>query len=288
MSASSESISALTLPPRKAIRHVPRALAFGPIARLMSPADLGEILKPFVFLDLFDIPPQLVNQMPLHPHSGIATVTVVFKGGLAFSERTGQHGELTYGGVEWMRAGGGVWHGDELHGVAGTQDIRGFQLWVALPPELESSAPEAQYLRAESIPRVGPACLILGQLGSIRSPVRSPPGINYLLVTLEAGKSWTYQPPQGHRTAWVAVGSGQLKGDRTARPGDILIFEQRDGSIELESIGHQPAVCVVGTAVPHPHELVMGTYSIHTSERALIVAENNLELLRPRSLRRPR
>jgi hypothetical protein len=86
----------------------------------------------------------------------------------------------------------------------------------------------------------------------------------------------------------VAVGSGRLKGDRTARSGDILIFEQRDGSIDLESIGQQPAVFVVGSAVPHPHELVMGAYSIHTSERALIVAENNLELLRRRSPRRSR
>jgi redox-sensitive bicupin YhaK (pirin superfamily) len=288
VSASKESMSVPTLPPRKAIRQVPRALAIGPIARLMSPGDLGEILRPFVFLDLFDIPPQLVNQMPLHPHSGIATVTVVFSGGLAFSERTGQHGELTYGGVEWMRAGSGVWHGDELCGVAGSRNIRGFQLWVALPPELENSAPEAQYLRAESIPRVGPACLILGQLGSVQSPVRAPAGINYLLVTLNPEETWTYQPPEGHRTAWVAVGNGQLKFDRTASPGDIVIFEQQDGSIEFESIAHQPAVFVVGTAVPHPHELVMGSYSIHTNERALIVAEHNLEMLRPRSLRRLR
>ena len=63
---------------------------------------------------------------------------------------------------------------------------------------------------------------------------------------------------------------------------------QQDGSIEFEAIAHQPAVFVVGTAVPHPHELVMGSYSIHTNERALIVAEHNLEMLRPRSLRRLR
>jgi redox-sensitive bicupin YhaK (pirin superfamily) len=281
-------MSASTLPPRKSIRHVPQPLTIGPIVRLMSPDGLGEVLKPFVFLDLFDIPPQLVNQMPLHPHSGIATVTVVFSGGLVFNERTGQHGALTYGGVEWMRAGSGVWHGDELCGMVGSRNVRGFQLWVALPPELENSAPEAQYLRAESIPRVGPACVILGQLGSVQSPVQAPAGINYLLVTLNPKQTWTYWPPEGHRTAWIAVGSGQLKCDRTVRPGDIVIFEQRDGSIELESVGYQPAVFVVGTAVPHPHRLVMGSYSIHTNEKALMVAEHNLELLRPRAVRRSR
>jgi redox-sensitive bicupin YhaK (pirin superfamily) len=187
-----------------------------------------------------------------------------------------------------MRAGSGVWHGDELCGVVGSRNVRGFQLWVALPPESESSAPEAQYLRAESIPRVGPACLILGQLGSVQSLVQAPAGINYLLVTLNPKETWTYQPPEGHRTAWIAVGSGQLKCDRTVGSGDIVIFEQHDGSIELESVGYQPAVFVVGTAVPHPHRLVIGFYSIHTNERALMVAEHNLELLRPRTLRRSR
>jgi hypothetical protein len=32
-----------------------RGRAHGPVTRLMSPSDLGQTLKPFVFLDLFDI-----------------------------------------------------------------------------------------------------------------------------------------------------------------------------------------------------------------------------------------
>ena len=36
------------------IVHRTRGLRHGAITRLMSPSDLGEILKPSVFLDLFD------------------------------------------------------------------------------------------------------------------------------------------------------------------------------------------------------------------------------------------
>src|SRR5947209_19049484 len=36
------------------LAHRTRGAGHGPIVRLMSPGDLGEILKPFVFLDLFD------------------------------------------------------------------------------------------------------------------------------------------------------------------------------------------------------------------------------------------
>jgi redox-sensitive bicupin YhaK (pirin superfamily) len=40
---------------------------------LMSPSDLGEQLKPFVFLDLFEADMRaLAGSMPVHPHSGIA------------------------------------------------------------------------------------------------------------------------------------------------------------------------------------------------------------------------
>ncbi|HTB73229.1 MAG TPA: hypothetical protein VK762_08285 [Polyangiaceae bacterium] len=45
----------------------------GPITRLMSPGDLGELVKPFVFLDYFEAPSTGGPQMADHPHSGIAT-----------------------------------------------------------------------------------------------------------------------------------------------------------------------------------------------------------------------
>ena len=66
--------------PVREIVYRTRGLTHGPISRLMSPGDLGELLKPFVFLDLFVIdgnsalPP---IDMGWHPHSGIATVSVI-------------------------------------------------------------------------------------------------------------------------------------------------------------------------------------------------------------------
>ena len=36
------------------IVHQTRGQTHGPITRLVSPSDLGELLKPFVFLDLFE------------------------------------------------------------------------------------------------------------------------------------------------------------------------------------------------------------------------------------------
>ena len=68
---------AKSAPPReaRAIVRRTRGRTHGPVTRLMSPSDFGEILKPFVFLDLFDHEGAPFNG-PLHPHSGIATLTM--------------------------------------------------------------------------------------------------------------------------------------------------------------------------------------------------------------------
>jgi len=47
----------------------------GPIARLVSPSELCELIKPFVCLDYFDINPQHRPDIGF-PHSVIATVMV--------------------------------------------------------------------------------------------------------------------------------------------------------------------------------------------------------------------
>ena len=56
----------------RAIVRRTRARTHGPTKRLMSPSDFGQILKPFVFLDLFEHEGAPFNG-GLHPHSGIAT-----------------------------------------------------------------------------------------------------------------------------------------------------------------------------------------------------------------------
>src|ERR1700688_448214 len=99
---------------RKVVQST-RGLSHGPIVRLMSPSDLGEELKPFVFLDRFEADMRaLAGGMPVHPHSGIATITVFTEGDVTFDDLQAGHGTLGYGGVEWVRAGRGMWHGKEL------------------------------------------------------------------------------------------------------------------------------------------------------------------------------
>ena len=72
----------------------------GPVTRIVSPAELGELIKPFVFLDYFDFAPSGDALFPMHPHSGIATITVLLSGNLRYEDTTGASGVLSAGLAE--------------------------------------------------------------------------------------------------------------------------------------------------------------------------------------------
>jgi redox-sensitive bicupin YhaK (pirin superfamily) len=245
----------------------------------MSPSDLGTVVKPFVFLDLFEGDMRrMQNAMGLHPHSGLATVTVFTRGDVRFDDPEAGTGSLAYGGVEWMRAGGGVWHGKEI-AAGNSASMQGFQLWVALPPELENGPSASQYIEARDMPRVGPAHVIVGRHEGVQSPVRAQPGFNYLLVTLKPGERWTYTPPAGHRVAWLAMAQGAVEAGESLSAGEMAVFENGEAPVALTARGDADAVFVLGSAVPHPHPLHLGYYSVHTSATALARGEKRIEAL---------
>jgi redox-sensitive bicupin YhaK (pirin superfamily) len=242
----------------------------------MSPADLGESIKPFVFLDLFESDMRLMREaMALHPHSGIATVTVFTRGDVRFEDPYAGAGTITYGGVEWLRAGGGVWHGKELSAGA-SPNVQGFQLWLALTPELENAPSESQYIEAETMKSVGAVRVIVGAYGGDASPVRAPAGVNYLLATLKPGETWTYQPPPGHSVGWLAIAQGRLDAGEKISAGEMVVFEHSEKPIVLAARDESDAVFVLGSALPHRHALHLGRYSVHTSAEALARGEQRI------------
>src|SRR6266566_889504 len=248
----------------------------GLVTRLMSPSDFGEILKPFVFLDLFDHQGAPFNG-GLHPHSGIATLSYVIEGAVSFIDPDNVRGTLPAGGVEWMQAGRGMWHGGGLDKAGRT---RGFQLWIALPTELELGPTISLYQSPEEVPQDGPSRVLLGSYGSASSAIESPSPINYLAIRLKAGERWRYEPPRGHTVLWVAVASGVLSAPDELRHGELAAFEPSSNAVEFEAL--TDTEFVLGSAAPHKHDLVLGYYSAHTSPDALRDAEAHISSIKKR------
>ncbi len=254
---------AAALGPRR-IAHRTRGHRGGPIVRLVSPGDVGALIKPFVFLDAFDVAPEAAPKFGIHPHSGIATLTFLLEGDVRYEDSTGKQGVLEAGGIEWMRAGGGVWH-DGAPVDAGR--MRGFQLWVALPADQENTPAESTYLASHQVPQEGPARVLLGAYGSAASLIPAPSPMNYLAVHLKAGERWRYLPPAGHTVGWVAVHEGAVDAGGSLRAGELAVFDESEAAIDFRA--EVDTGFVLGSAVKHPHDLVLGTYSVHTSPEAL-------------------
>src|SRR5712691_5356859 len=260
----------------RAIVQRTRGRTHGPVTRLMSPSDLGEILKPFVFLDLFDHEGAPFNGA-LHPHSGIATLTYVAEGSVSYIDPDDVRGTLPAGGVEWMQAGRGMWHGG---GLDKTGRTRGFQLWIALPPELELGPTISLYQAPEDVRGHGPARVLLGSYGSASSAIASPSPINYLAIRLKAGERWRYEPPRGHTVLWTAIASGVLSAPDELRHGELAAFEPSSEAVEF--VARTDVEFVLGSAAPHAHDLVLGYYSVHTSPEALRDGEAHISAIRTR------
>ena len=242
----------------------------GPITRLVSPSDIGELIKPFVFLDLFDISASSAPNFGWHPHSGIATLTVLHEGAIEYQETTGVKGVLAAGGTEWMRAGCGVWHTG-----AALQRAKGFQLWIALPADLESAPCQSHYLSALEVGEEGPARVILGSYGRAESAIDAPPGVNYLDVQLAAGERWIYQPPPDQEVAWLAVSQGAVSTPEPVSAGELAVFEESTSPLIIQA--DNPSRFVLGSAAKHPHDLVLGRYSVHTTPAALAAGESEIQ-----------
>ena len=171
-----------------------------------------------------------------------------------------------------MRAGIGVWHNG---GPADDSRIRGFQLWVALPASEENAPAQSIYLAPSLVPQEGPARVLLGRYGSAQSPIPAPSDMTYLAVHLKDGERWRYAPPAGHTVAWLAVNAGQLNVGGPVSAGELAVFEESDQAIDLVAQGDTSFV--LGSAVKHPHDLVLGSYSVHTSTAAVTQGEAEIQ-----------
>ena len=248
----------------------------GFIRRLISPGDLGERLKPFVFLDY------LHGHVPdgagfgFHPHSGIATLTYQIDADVAYEDTAGQKGIVRATGLEWMLSGGGTWHQGFIHPHGDT--ATGFQLWVALPPGVEDGEPVGNYIAPEDVPQIGSVRLLLGEYRSVRNPIVAPASMTYLDLVLPQGGTWEYQPPASHRIAWAYVYRGKVVADGKPTANELLVFDESSGALKFDA--HEPSRILLGTAEKHEHPLVLGSSSVHTSRDSLKRALERLRTIR--------
>lgn len=116
------------------------------------------MVGPFIFIDHMG-PAQLKEYQNLdvapHPHIGLSTLTYLFEGSIFHRDSLGSALEIKPGAVNWMTAGRGVVHSERTPEYLRQTDksLHGFQIWVALPKDLEDTTPSFHHITAEQIPQ---------------------------------------------------------------------------------------------------------------------------------------
>jgi redox-sensitive bicupin YhaK (pirin superfamily) len=258
-------INEVSMSPLRGIVSRTKGQRHGFIRRMVSPGDLGEQIKPFVFLDHVQGSVQPGTGFGWHPHSGIATLSYSLNGDVAYEDTTGQKGIIEATGLEWMRAGRGTWHQGFLY--PREAEVTAFQLWLALPPTLEGAPSEGLYLSPAEVPQLGNVRVLLGSYEGHSNPIPLPSPVLYLDVSLQTGEIWQYTPPAGATVAWAFVYRGTARVSAETVSDELVIFAEGESRIVMQALA--PTRFLFGCAQKHQHALVLGSHSVHSSEEAL-------------------
>jgi quercetin 2,3-dioxygenase len=138
-------------------------------------------------------------QVPPHPHTGLQTVTWLLDGRVHHQDSLGNDVLVRPGELNLMTAGRGISHAETSPGGA-TGDLRGLQLWVALPSAHRDVSPDLGH--HADLPVVHgdgvDATVLLGSFMGATSPARTFTPIVGAEMALRAAAAVDLEPAYEH------------------------------------------------------------------------------------------
>jgi redox-sensitive bicupin YhaK (pirin superfamily) len=187
-------------------------------APVVSPENF-EMNDPFILLmdDHLDIGDRPVGGP--HPHAGFETVTLILDGAI-FDRDEG--GTLNAGEVQWMTAGSGIIHGEDVRTKG---KVRLLQLWLTLPRNKRWTAPEFQAINVDAVPvrhELGAEIQVYsGSSGGLHSGTQNHVPVIMVEINLEPHASAEQDIPASYNGfAFVIDGSVQI-GDTVLNTGQV-------------------------------------------------------------------
>jgi redox-sensitive bicupin YhaK (pirin superfamily) len=230
----------------------PRAVPLGGLRAMQVDRVMPQRGLPTVgawcFLDSFGPHEADMRVLP-HPHTGLQTVTWPMAGEIHHRDSLGSDVLVRPGQLNLMTAGRGVSH-SEISMSSGV--LHGLQLWVALPAEQASMAPDFE--QHVALPEyTGPgvtATVLMGSLGEVTSPATAHTPIVGADLALRGTTVLPLRPDHEH--AVLAIDPVTVAGVEVP-PGHLLYLGT--GRTELRLTGEGRAFLLGGE--PFPDELVM-------------------------------
>jgi redox-sensitive bicupin YhaK (pirin superfamily) len=117
------------------------------------------MVGPFIFIDHMGpttLGPEKYMDVDQHPHIGLSTLTYLLEGQITHEDSIGTNQVIEPGSVNWSVAGKGCSHTErtkqKLRSERSVFSMHGYQIWVALPKDLEDIEPEFHHIAGSELP----------------------------------------------------------------------------------------------------------------------------------------
>lgn len=201
---------------------------------------------PFVFLDY--VAPSVKNiinknGMGAHPHRGIATLTYILEGEEEHFDSAGNYAKIHSGGIQWMKAGTGIVHDENLNYDSQTDSklVHGFQFWINLPAKNKAEKPAHLAIQENEVPRKelpdesGWIKVIVGNYEELSSKIPNYSEQFLYHIQLKAGKQFSIHLKDQTEAALFLTTQNAIVNNAEFEAGSFVEFDRKAGEIEIKN-----------------------------------------------------
>ncbi len=194
--------------------------------------------------------------VPPHPHTGLQTVSWLFRGEIEHRDSSGVHALVRPGELNLMTGGYGVAHSEVS--TRSTTTLHGVQLWVALP-EHARHTPRGFVHHVPTPTHLGCATarVVLGALAGQTSPVPTHTPLVGAELVLDPHAELTLDvAPEFEHGVLVDLGPVLLEGTELAR-AELGYLPPGPDQLRLANPGSQPARVMLLGGAPFAEPVLM-------------------------------
>ena len=253
--ASTDVTSLEVLSPRDVPLGGPRALA----VRRTLPQRQRSLIGAWCFADHYgpqDVRLSAGMDVPPHPHTGLQTVSWLFRGQIEHRDSASVHQLVRPGELNLMTAGAGICHSEVS--TPESTILHGVQLWVALPDSDRNTARDFDHYAPEPVSRGESTIRVfLGELGGQRSPVHTFTPLLGAQLDLAAGCTVELDIDPGfEHGVLLDLGRVEVAG-RTLDSGQLAYLGPGSTALRLRNPAGMAARVILLGGVPFTEELLM-------------------------------
>jgi len=215
-------------------------------------------------------------QVPPHPHTGLQTVSWLFRGRVEHRDSLGSHALIEPGELNLMTGGYGIAHSEVS--TRDTAVLHGVQLWVALPEEHRDTGRAFEHYVPGPVRIDGAEVRVfLGSLAGDASPVRTFTPLLGAQITLEPHATITLAVDPAFEHG-VLVDTGDVRlADTLLRPAELGYLPTGLDVLTLANESDTAARTILLGGAPFGEEIVMWWNFVGRSHDDIVRAREDWE-----------